>query len=176
MKIRKISIIALIAVLVFASSVMFTGCSDEEKTEETTTEAVTEETTTETASVEYDYENIAGEYQDKTSQRATATLISDPEVGNVKITVMWSNSASEATMWEMTAEINESKLVYKDCKRVEMTFAEGSDAASDPEETVVYENGEGYFEISDEGTLKWTGAADEECQDCVFEPLVEEAE
>ena len=176
MKIRRVSIIALIAVLAFASSVMFTGCSDEEKTEETTAETATEETVTEETAVEYNYENLAGEYQDKTSQRATATLISDPEVGNVKISVMWSGSATEATKWEMTAEIDGSKLVYKDCKRVEMIFAEDGDAASEPEETVVYENGEGYFEISDDGALKWTGAADEECQDCVFEPLVEEAE
>ena len=41
------------------------------------------------------------------------------------------------------------------------------------EETVVYENGSGSFEISDDGKLLWTGAADEQCQSCVFVTIAE---
>ena len=79
-------------------------------------------------------------------------------------------------MWTMNATKEGNKLVYSDCKYVEQIFSDDTDeegtgdeeVGGGAEETVVYENGSGSFEISDDGKLLWTGAADEQCQSCVF--------
>ena len=182
----KKKILALIMSLVMAigMTVVFTACGDESQggEEETTveeTEAVTEETEA-TAAVE-EYIDLAGEYQDEVSQRASATVIANTESPNVNITVMWSGSATTAAMWTMNATKEGNKLVYNDCTYSELIYSDETDeegtgdeeTGGGAEETVIYENGSGSFEISDDGKLLWTGAADEQCQSCVFVPISE---
>ncbi len=106
--------------------------------------------------------DLTGNYDDSYSQRATATVVDNNE--EVEITVNWSSSATEETVWTLTAAKDGAKLSYTDCKKVTLAFDEdGSDT-----EEVIYENGAGYFTVVD-GNLVWDGAAEEDCANCVFE-------
>ena len=110
------------------------------------------------------YADLAGQYYDSYSQRATMTAEADGANG-VKITVDWSSSASELTEWTMTARLYEDGLLsYYDCTMSNIT------TAADGTETVdiVSTDGEGWFTF-DGDKLCWTGAADENCVNCVFE-------
>ena len=180
---NKILALIMAVVMAFGMAVVVTGCGDESQNDEQA--AVEEETepedTSQVAASVDEIVALAGEYQDEVSQRASATVIADTESQNLSITVMWGSSAWESTMWTMTATKEGNKLVYSDCKRTEMIYSDDTDeegtgndeVGGGAEETVVYENGEGSFEISDDGKLLWTGASDSECQGCVFVQYVE---
>ena len=184
---NKKKIFALLMTVIMAIGMTFvvTACGEEEsQTDEEVTveeEAAPPEETSEAVVTAEEYVALAGEYQDEVSQRASATVIADTESQNLNITVMWGSSAWESTMWTMTATKEGNKLVYSDCKRTDMVYSDDSDTEESDngefgggaEETVVYENGSGSFEISDEGKLLWTGAEDPECQECVFVMYVE---
>lgn len=109
------------------------------------------------------YSSICGEYADSVSQRAYLTVSYS---GNkTEFVVSWSNSAFETVKWVMHIVKTEDGLLnYSDCTK---TISNGDG------ETTEYKNGEGYFEYS-EGKLLWTGAAEENCQSCVFEIMAEE--
>ena len=106
--------------------------------------------------------SISGNYQDSHSQRAYAHVIDNTET--VEITISWSSSATERTVWEMICTKDGNKLNYTDCKKSDFT----SDENGEGEPEVEYENGKGYFTVKD-GKLLWDGADDEECRSCVFE-------
>ena len=178
-------ILALIMSLVMAvgMTMVFTACGDaeaqgEDVTAEESEVAATDET--QAAAVE-EYIALAGEYQDEVSQRASATVIANTESQNVNITVMWSGSATTAAMWTMNATKEGNKLVYSDCTYSELVYSDETDVegtgaeetGGGAEETVVYKNGSGSFEIAEGGKLLWTGAEDEQCQSCVFVPISE---
>ena len=57
-----------------------------------------------------------------------------------------------------------SKLSYTDCEKTNITYDEQGNA----DESEEYSDGEGYFTLKD-GKLLWDGAAEENCQTCVFE-------
>ncbi len=106
------------------------------------------------------YEELAGAYQDRVSQRATATVTAMD--GFVYIDVTWGNSADETMEWTMTATLAEDGLLVYNDEKCE-TF-KGETA------TVNYENAEGFFAPGKDG-LYWTGAATESCQSCIFEKI-----
>ncbi len=106
--------------------------------------------------------SIGGNYQDSTSQRASAHVTDNTET--VGITISWSSSATERTVWEMTCKRDGNKLNYSDCKKSNFV----SDKNGEGDADVEYENGTGYFTLKD-GKLLWDGAADENCTSCVFE-------
>ncbi len=110
------------------------------------------------------YADLAGQYYDSYSQRATMTAEADGANG-VKLTVGWSSSASELTEWTMTARLYEDGLLsYNDCACSNIvTAADGTETV-----TIVSTDGEGWFTF-DGDKLCWTGAADENCVNCVFE-------
>lgn len=108
------------------------------------------------------YEELAGSWTDTFSERATADIEAADDA--VKITVNWGDSATETTVWTMTAKLSEDGLLcYDDCKKVELTL---EDNAS---EEVVYEDGAGYFSLGTDGLLYWDGAAEADCVDCAFQ-------
>ncbi len=172
-------------VMAFGMTMIVTACGETESQEEEQVtveeDAAEPEETTEAAATVDEIVGLAGEYQDEVSQRATATVIADTESQVLNITVMWGSSAWETTMWTMNATKEDNKLVYSDCKRTEMIYSDDTDeegtgedeVGGGAEETVVYENGSGSFEISDDGKLLWTGASDPECTECVFAQFVE---
>ena len=187
MNTKKILALIMSLVMAVGMTLVFTACGDEEtqgeevtveESDEGSEEAATDET--QAAAVE-EYVSLAGEYQDEVSQRASATVIANTESQNVNITVMWSGSATEAAMWTMNATKEGNKLVYSDCTYSELVYSDETDeegtgaeeTGGGAEETVVYKDGSGSFEISEDGKLLWTGAADEQCQSCVFVPISE---
>ena len=185
MKMKKITALILSVIMVVGMSLVITACGEETAQEEeqaTTaeTEAAPEETTQSPEVVE-EYISLAGEYQDEVSQRATATVITDAENQSLNITVMWSGSATTADMWTMNATKEGNQLVYSDCVKSELIYSDDTDQegtgdeeiGGGAEETVVYENGSGSFEISDDGKLLWTGAEEPDCQSCVFVRAIE---
>ncbi len=186
MKKKKIASLILSVVMALGLSLVMTACGEEpaQEEEQTTTveteETVTEETTQSTETVD-EYVELAGEYQDEYSQRASATVITDAETRSINITVMWSGSATTAAMWTMNATKEGNQLVYSDCVKTELIYSDDTDQegtgdeeiGGGAEETVVYENGSGSFEISEDGKLLWNGAEEPECQSCVFVRVAE---
>ena len=183
---NKILALLMSVVMAVGMTLVFTACGEVESQGEEEaavpaedTEVVTEQT--EAAATVDEYIALAGEYQDEVSQRASATVIANTENQNVNITVMWSSSATTASMWTMNATKEGNKLVYSDCTYSELIYSDETDeegtgaeeTGGGAEETVVYQDGSGSFEISDDGKLLWTGAADEQCQSCVFVPISE---
>lgn len=116
------------------------------------------------AEYEARYAELAGQYYDAYSQRATMSVEADGANG-VKLLVSWSSSASETTEWTMTARITEDGLLtYKDCVCSNIVTAEdGTQTVA-----IVSTDGEGWFTF-DGDKLCWTGTTDESCVDCVFE-------
>ena len=51
------------------------------------------------------------------------------------------------------------------CKCTETLYDEEGNVT---EEKTVYTDGEGYFRLTDDGVLKWTGASDEDCRSAEF--------
>ena len=108
---------------------------------------------------------IGGEYEDSFSQRAVLAVLENN--GETLCLVHWANSADSADEWRMTVdEIEDGKVLYSSCEHYTLTADETGDLVS----TDPVEEGAGYFEI-DGAALKWTGAADESCRDCVFKPV-----
>lgn len=112
------------------------------------------------------YDAMAGEYADKTSQRATATVTAVE--GCAEIVVRWSSSAKETTEWVMTVTRAEDGLLYyKDEVKKNNTYDDAGNLSS----IIERENGEGWWSFGDDGLLRWTGAVDEDCRECVFEKI-----
>ena len=142
---KKIIMIAAVIAMVFA----FAGCGGE--------------------TVQNEQVLTTGEYQDSVSQRATALVDYDEDDNVYYITIDWSSSASEYTEWSMTAKYEDGKLVYKNCQEKIFETEENGDATV----TLVCSDGEGSFDVED-GKFMWTGAAYENCRECVFEPVLNE--
>ena len=116
------------------------------------------------AELESYYAVLAGDYEDSFSQRAHLSVTANGAEG-AAIEVYWADSASAGYEWKMTVKLAEDGLLYyTDCACVYAQYDEQGAASTE----TVYENGEGFFSFS-EGKLFWNGAAEENCQDCVFE-------
>lgn len=112
------------------------------------------------------YDELAGEYFDTYSERAVAEIKACD--GYVEIEIAWGNSAEDVRQWTMTAKLGEDgTLDYTDAKVVDAHF----DADGNCTETVVAENETGFFTYAKDTGLAWVGAADEQCQACVFEKM-----
>lgn len=145
--------------IIMVMSLMLAGCA---KSKDALLESMSSELDEEPKQ-KIDYSEYAGEYQDSFSQRAS---MSAEDMGDaLKLTVNWSSSATESSIWTMTAKFDElGKLSYSDCEYGIIVFDDdGNDTY-----TKEYDSGEGYFTLMDE-KLYWDGAADESCRDCVFE-------
>ena len=113
------------------------------------------------------YDELAGNYQDSVSQRATAEIESLKEDG-VKIVVSWAEGASVVNTWTMTAKIYEDGLLsYSDCEYAVTDYSNSEEG----EKEVQASGGEGFFTIQEDGGLHWSGAQDEQCRECLFEKV-----
>lgn len=111
----------------------------------------------------FDYKDLAGDYQDSYSGRASLTATEAD--GGLQIVVDWSDSAFSFVRWTMTASYNEEGLlVYEDGKKEAISTDENGNVTTE----TLYENQAGYFSPLD-GVLLWDGAYDESCRECVFE-------
>ena len=196
MKTKKLMIMIMSIVMAFGMMMFFASCTETDEQQDAdqqatvaeegesveTDAAAPEEDPEATADAVNEYVNLAGEYQDETSGRAAATVIANTEAKCVNITVTWSSSATESTEWTMSAVKEGNQLVYSDCAKRTTFSSEDMDEEGEgdedgmgggAEETVEYEGGSGSFEISEDGKLLWTGAADEDCTGCVFVKVTE---
>ena len=164
MKAKKILCVVMTMAMALAVTITATGCGSSAK-EETTTTETTSDVSTDAANPTNIYENMAGEYQDEVSQRATATLTADMDSDNVQITIKWAEDSEDTEEWEMTATMKDDKLVYDDCICTDIEYDENGDVTNEETE---YTNGSGYFEFGDDGQLLWTGAKDDDCRSCSF--------
>ncbi|MCR5150896.1 MAG: hypothetical protein K6B52_06695 [Clostridiales bacterium] len=113
------------------------------------------------------YNSLSGEYQDSVSQRATATVEGSED--GIKITVTWASSATENSVWTMTATLGEDGLYnYRDCEHSTYDFSESEDGVK----KVISTKGEGFFSLDSTGALHWSGAQDENCRKCIFEKVM----
>lgn len=115
-----------------------------------------------------DPNGIAGNYMDVTSQRASMEITKYEDT--YEITVRWPSSASEEKIWFMSATLKDDKLSYAGEDIMVYEFDEnGNETVSDSTPSTATNN-IGYFEIKN-GQLYWTGAAQDQCKDCVFEKV-----
>lgn len=164
------------AAMTIAFAVGFTGCgsSDDEAVTEAseTTEAVSEtaeEAGNEDGNTDSQLADLAGDWQDTVSQRATMTIKPAADGKTADVVVMWSESASECEQWKMVVRQEGSKLVYDTCEKSELEFDSNGNVADQESET---EEG-GYFELGPSGELNWALAADVDCTNCSFEMMTE---
>ncbi|MCF0108773.1 MAG: hypothetical protein HUJ57_01555 [Erysipelotrichaceae bacterium] len=157
----------LLAALIGLSVV---GCTAKQETPaptpEATAETTPEETAAPTVATAADYE---GNWQDKTSQRATMTIES---VGMQKLEVRihWPSSADEYTAWTFQAPVDEEtgEIKYEDGKKVTVKMVDGKEV-EEPAENLCT----GKIYIAEDG-LHWEDDDElEQTKDCVFEKLPE---
>ena len=113
------------------------------------------------------YADLAGQYADTVSQRASAEVTANGSEG-ITIVVSWGNSAFETEQWKMEARLTEDGLISYPGEEhsVFTTDANGNT-------TQIIEDADpvpGWFEFVD-GQLLWTGANEEQCRICVFEKI-----
>ena len=114
------------------------------------------------------YAGLEGNYADTVSQRAMAEVTANGGEG-VTIVVKWGSSASKTDQWKMEARRTEDGLLSYPGEEHSLfvTEADGTvnqmmaDAAMVP----------GWFAVSEDGHLEWTGANDEQCRTCIFEKV-----
>lgn len=173
MKRRLITVLLVMSVLGLAGCGNTVSSDSEDKVQDSvTTEAEQAHTEVDEAvDSKVDYMAFQGEYQDRVSQRATATVRENPSKDSVNIEVRWSSSATESAVWVMDAAFEygcDDKLIYNNCQHSVETYTEGSD---EPQTEVVYADGAGSFDVvyeNDHYVLKWAGAADDNCKTCEF--------
>ena len=151
------------------------GCGAEEEIAAETLTSTKVEFSTEEAAPEVtpvpaeliSYEELVGQFMDSNSQRASAVTTLGADANSLKMTVYWTNSAFEENRWTMTLTYDGSVFRYDDCAKDILTYEQDGDSVTELV-TNEYAGGGGYFEYQD-GKLAWTGAADENCTECVFE-------
>lgn len=112
-----------------------------------------------------DVNGIAGSYMDKTSQRATMDIRKYDNT--YEITVSWAQSADETTYWYMAGTFKDNRIQYTGEDIATYGFDnEGNQYVIDSTAA----NNVGYFEFKD-GLLYWTGAAQDQCKECIFEKM-----
>lgn len=107
---------------------------------------------------------LAGEYQDETSQRATMTITPDGE-DHYQVEISWGDSDTQTTVWAFEGDFDREGglLSYKDCIKSILTVTEDDGM----KEEIVYESGKGALLYFDEG-LHWQDDKEDAGKGCVF--------
>ena len=118
-----------------------------------------------------------GEWYDRTSQRATMTIVPSEEHGGARVTIHWGSSAWQAVEWSLPVVVKEDGgLSYSDGEKAEVSYEEDGELTKETRE-VLRSDLEGTFTFDAEGNLLWTDEREENAADCVFEryqPLLPE--
>ena len=107
---------------------------------------------------------LAGEYQDETSQRALMTITPDGE-DHYQVEISWGDSATKTTVWSFEGDFDREGgiLNYKNGIKSVMTVTEEEGMKEDIE----YESGRGALLYFDEG-LHWQDDKEDAGKGCVF--------
>lgn len=94
---------------------------------------------------------FAGTWAEEIAGRGTVT-IKEVSSGTYDIAVHWGNGADEKAVWTMTAQdIGNGVLAYTDCVKEIWKFS----SEGDPDVERVYDDGSGFFTLSDDVKLIW---------------------
>ena len=111
---------------------------------------------------------LAGSYTDLTGNCSSMEIIFN-EDASLSITVDRVESDSTYTEWKMTAVMVEDlSICYSDCV-CNLCTADENGVTELPANLIP----DGFFVLGDDGCLYWTGAADPDCTECVFEKIAE---
>ena len=107
---------------------------------------------------------LAGEYQDETSQRASMTITPEGE-DHSQVEISWGDSASETTVWTFEGDFDYAggMLSYKKGRKVIDSFSE----SEGEKEKVLYKDGTGALLYYEEG-LHWQDDKEDAGKDCHF--------
>ena len=107
--------------------------------------------------------NIVGTYM---NDRCTATIEADGTDG-AKVSAYWGDTAKDGFQWELTGTYDAAtkRINYTDAKKSSVTY---TDVDQFDVNEVLFENGTGYIQINEDGTLTWN---DDQDADMAFEPL-----
>ena len=110
-----------------------------------------------------------GQWYDKTSQRATMTIVPSEEYGDAWVTIHWGSSAWQAVEWSLPVIVKEDgSLFYTNGEKAEVSYEETGEVTKETR-NVLRTDLEGSFTFDAEGNLLWTDAQEENAADCVFE-------
>lgn len=114
------------------------------------------------------YADLAGNYQDRVSQRASMTVTAEGSTG-IKVEGNWGSSASESTEWHMTAALDENyNLSFTDGVVEDVVY----DSNGNREVKSKIES-DGYIEELPDGVLKLHLNADSSLNDGEYEKIPE---
>ena len=107
--------------------------------------------------------NVIGDY---INDRCSMTIEATGENG-AKITAYWGETARDGFRWELTGTFDEAtkRINYSDAVKKSVTY---TDVDVFTENETIFENGAGYIQVNDDGTLTWNDAQD---ADMAFEPF-----
>lgn len=115
---------------------------------------------------------IAKDFIGSWEDNRCSLTVEDLGDGNVSVEIIWANGASEDSEWMMTgvpdADTGTMRYANGLCKNVE--YLDNGTVS----ETILYENGEGYFFIQD-GYLYWVDQTDHAGDNCRFERFSDSA-
>ena len=110
-----------------------------------------------------------GEWYDKTSQRATMTIVPSEEYGDAWVTIHWGSSAWQAVEWTLPVIVKEDgSLFYSNGEKAEVSYEEDGALTKETRE-VLRSDLEGSFTFNTEGNLLWNDEQEENAAGCVFE-------
>ena len=107
--------------------------------------------------------NFIGDY---INDRCSMTLLAEGALG-AKVTAYWGETAQDGYQWELTGTFDEAtmRINYTDAVKKSVTY---TDVDVFHVNDIMFENGKGYIQINDDGTLTWY---DEQDENMSFEPL-----
>ena len=113
----------------------------------------------------YTADSLKGTWIEKIAGRGNITIEDGAEDGNYNVSVYWGSSASEAYVWNMTAQpIDNNTIGYSDCRHSIITFYEDGTES----EELKYENGTGTFTLNSANEIMWQDDVDGAGADTVF--------
>ena len=107
---------------------------------------------------------LAGEYQDETSQRAVMTITPDGE-DHYQVEFSWGDSATKTTVWSFEGDFDRAGGILSDKNGIKSVLTVSEEEGM--EEKVVYESGRGALMYFNEG-LHWQDDKEDAGKDCVF--------
>ena len=111
-------------------------------------------------------DELVGTWAEKVAHRGVITISRSAQEGKYDVRIVWSGSASEKGIWEMTAEpAGEGGAIrYENGKHLIRTYT----AETEYNEKIQYENGRGAFCLNSDGEIVWTDETGKQGDDCVF--------
>ena len=103
--------------------------------------------------------DFTGIWQDRTSGRASLTVMTAEEYPFYDVKIVWGDSASSAGEWTMKASFSEAagRMTYENGEMAFVTYdSEGKETRD-----VHWADGQGYFSLEADGTMRWQDSREE---------------